>query len=129
MDVMAMRRLFGLMLLLASASLPAEVLRLAGNIWPPYTDKSLPGEGLSVELIRTALERGGYRVEYIEVPWERALFGLRNGSYDMVNGWPTLKRVDYTLSSRPFLVNRMRWVQRRGNDFRYDGLDSLIGHP
>ena len=39
-----MRRLFGLMLLLASASLPA-VLRLAGNIWPPYTDKSLPGEG------------------------------------------------------------------------------------
>ncbi|HAR06543.1 MAG TPA: amino acid ABC transporter substrate-binding protein [Pseudomonas sp.] len=129
MDVMAMRRLFGLMLLLASAALPAEVLRLAGNIWPPYTDKSLPGEGLSVELIRTALERGGYRVEYIEVPWERALFGLRNGSYDMVNGWPTLKRVDYTLSSRPFLVNRMRWVQRRGNDFRYDGLDSLIGHP
>ena len=23
----------------------------------------------------------------------------------------------------------MRWVQRRGSDFRYDGLDSLIGHP
>jgi len=126
---MVMRRLIGLMLLLASASLPAEVLRLAGNVWPPYTDKSLPGEGLSVELIRTALERGGYRVEYIEVPWERALFGLRSGSYDMVNGWPTLKRVDYTLSSRPFLVNRMRWVQRRGSGFRYDGLDSLIGHP
>ncbi len=81
-----MRRLFGLMLLLASASLPAEVLRLAGNIWPPYTDKSLPGEGLSVELIRTALERGGYRVEYIEVPWERALFApaqrqLRHGQW------------------------------------------------
>jgi len=126
---MAMRRLIGLMLLLASASLPAEVLRLAGNVWPPYTDESLPGEGLSVELIRTALERGGYRVEYIEVPWERALVGLRSGSYDMVNGWPTLKRVDYTLSSRPFLVNRMRWVQRSGSDFRYDGLDSLIGHP
>ncbi|WP_278400671.1 substrate-binding periplasmic protein [Stutzerimonas kunmingensis] len=85
------RRVIGLILLLASASLPAEVLRLAGNVWPPYTDRSLPGEGLSVELIRTALGRGGYQVEYIEVPWERALLGLRN--------------------------------------FRYDGLDSLVGHP
>jgi len=123
------RRVIGLILLLASASLPAEVLRLAGNVWPPYTDRSLPGEGLSVELIRTALGRGGYQVEYIEVPWERALLGLRNGSYDMINGWPTVKRVDYTLSSRPFLSNRMRWVQRRESNFRYDGLDSLVGHP
>jgi len=63
------------------------------------------------------------------VPWERALLGLRNGSYDMINGWPTVKRVDYTLSSRPFLSNRMRWVQRRESNFRYDGLDSLVGHP
>ncbi len=123
------RRVIGLILLLASASLPAEVLRLAGNVWPPYTDRSLPGEGLSVELIRTALGRGGYQVEYIEVPWERALLGLRNGSYDMINGWPTVKRVDYTLSSCPFLSNRMRWVQRRESNFRYDGLDSLVGHP
>jgi len=123
------RHFIGLILLLASASLPAEVLRLAGNIWPPYTDRSLPGEGLSVELIRTALGRGGYQVEYIEVPWERALLGLRNGSYDMINGWPSVKRVDYTLSSRPFLINRMRWVQRRESDMRYDGLDSLTGHP
>ncbi|PNF85495.1 amino acid ABC transporter substrate-binding protein [Stutzerimonas decontaminans] len=123
------RRVIGLILLLASASLPAEVLRLAGNVWPPYTDRSLPGDGVSVELIRTALGRAGYQVEYIEVPWERALLGLRNRSYDMVNGWSTVKRVDFTHSSRPFLINRMRWVQRRGSNIRYDGLDSLVGHP
>nr|WP_272890390.1 transporter substrate-binding domain-containing protein [Stutzerimonas stutzeri] len=118
-----------MILLLASASLPAEVLRLAGNIWPPYTDKRLPGDGLSVDLIRTALGRGGYELEYIEVPWERALLGVKNGSYDMINGWPTVKRVDYTRSSRPFLINRMRWLQRRESDIRYEGLDSLLGYP
>jgi len=123
------RRFLGLILLLASASLPAEVLRMAGNIWPPYTDSSLPNDGLSVDLIRTALGRGGYRVEYTEVPWERALLGLNSGAFDMINGWDTEKRVDYTRSSRPFLINRMRWVQRRGTDFRYDGLDSLLGYP
>jgi len=89
------------MLLLASASLPAEVLRLAGNVWPPYTDRSLPGEGLSVELIRTALGRGGYQVEYIEVPWERALLGLRNGSYDMINGWRRLHAQLTPVSEQP----------------------------
>ncbi|MEK0361219.1 substrate-binding periplasmic protein [Pseudomonas sp. CBC3] len=122
-------RLLWLALLLASTSLSADVLRLAGNAWPPYTDRRLPEDGLSVELIRTALGRAGYRIEYIEVPWERALLGLKTGSYDMVNGWPALNRADYVRRSQPFLTNRMRWVQRRDSDIRYDGLASLAVYP
>lgn len=117
-----------LVLLLASTSISAEVLRLAGNVWPPYTDRRLLNDGLSVDLIRAALGRAGYQVVYIEVPWERALLGLRNGSYDMINGWPTVKRAGYTRSSRPYLTNRMRWVQRRDSDFHYDELDDLVGY-
>ena len=92
------KRFLGLVLLLTSTSLSAEVLRLAGNVWPPYTDRGLPEQGLSVDLIRTALGRAGYRVEYREVPWERALLGLMNGRYDMINGWPAVDRVTYSLS-------------------------------
>jgi len=121
-------RLLWLALLLASTSLSADVLRLAGNAWPPYTDRRLPEDGLSVDLIRTALGRAGYRIEYIEVPWERALLGLKTGSYDMVNGWPALNRAGYVRRSQPFLTNRMRWVQRRDSDIRYDGLASLAGY-
>lgn len=122
------KRLSLLMLLLISTSAAADTLRLAGNIWPPYTDQSLPEGGLSVEIIRTALGRAGYRVEYVEVPWARALLGLRNGTYDMLNGWHSATRLAYLRSSRPFLANRMRWIERHDHGLSYHGLDSLLGH-
>jgi polar amino acid transport system substrate-binding protein len=103
-----------------------EALRLAGNTWPPYTDQRLPGGGLSVELIRTALGRAGYQVHYIEVPWERALLGLQHGSYDMVNAWSAPNRMRYAIYSRPFLTNRVRWLQRHDSNVAYSDLESLV---
>jgi len=127
MAVIGLRCFIGLALLLTSMSLSAVTLRLAGNVWPPYTDQRLPENGLSVELIRTALGRAGYQVQYTEVPWERALLGLKSGSYDMVNSWPEADRSSYARASRPFLTNRLRWVHRRGPHAPYGGLDSLVG--
>ena len=122
----ALKGLLVLALLLAHTQVGASTLRLAGNVWPPYTDRSLPENGLSVDLIRTALGRAGYKVDYIEVPWERAVQGVRSGRYDMLNGWPTSKRSGYARHSQPFLTNRLRWVKRRASDIRYDGLGSLV---
>lgn len=120
-------RLFLLLAVLACGTATSgEVLRLAANAWPPYTDQRLPGGGLSVQLIRTALGRAGYQVNYIEVPWERALLGLRHGRYDMVSGWPAPSRMKYASYSVPFLSNRVRWVQRRDNNIIYRDLDSLM---
>lgn len=118
--------LFLALLMMNTFTAQAEALRLAGNVWPPYTDQRLPGGGLSVELIRTALGRKGYQVDYIEVPWERALLGLRYGSYDLVNAWPASGRMKYGSYSRPFLTNRVRWIQRRDLNVEYNGLDSLV---
>ena len=117
-----------LIALLGSTSVTAEVLRLAGNAWPPYTDQRLLHSGLSVDLITTALGRAGYEVRYTEVPWERALRGLESGSYDLINGWPSESRARFAAVSRPFLTNRMRWVQRAEDDVPADGLHSLEGY-
>lgn len=125
--MIGLTRFIWLALLLTSTSLSAEALRLAGNVWPPYTDQRLLEDGLSVDLIRTALGRAGYVVHYIEVPWERALLGLKTGSYDMVNGWPAANRTRYARASRPFLTNRLRWLHRSDTYTPYDGLDSLVG--
>lgn len=116
------------LLLSVSVSVHAEVLRMAADAWPPYTDQTLPAGGLSVELIRTALGRAGYEVTYTEVPWERAVLGLQRGKYDIINDWFTIRHADYATYSRPLLKNRVRWVQRRGEGIRYDGRDSLRGY-
>lgn len=118
-------RLLGLILWLASAAASAEVLRLAADTWPPYTDQRLPAQGLSVDLIRTALGRAGYKVKYIEVPWERVVLGLQQGRYDLINDWYTVRHAPYARYSRPFLTNRVRWVKRRGAAIEYDGPASL----
>jgi len=124
--VNGLRMLLMLFVLMASTSLNAQVLRMAANVWPPYTDQRLPEDGLSVDLIRTALGRAGYQVEYVEVPWERALQGLRQGRYDLINDWTTTTHAAYARYGRAFLTNRVRWVQRRGEHFRYEGRGSLI---
>jgi polar amino acid transport system substrate-binding protein len=115
-------------LFLVSTSAGADTLRLVSNAWPPYSDQRLPEGGLSVDLVRTALGRAGYQVHYIEVPWERALLGLKGGTYDLLSGWPATKRAGYVRSARPYLTNRMRWVKRTTSDIHYEGLDSLIPH-
>ncbi|WP_260523661.1 ABC transporter substrate-binding protein [Pseudomonas sp. DNDY-54] len=119
------KRLLGSALLIASASVSAEVLTMAADCWPPYTDRRLPQDGLSVDLIRTALGRAGYEVQYVEVPWERAVLGLQRGKYDLINDWHTVRHEDYARYSRPFMSNRVRWIKRRGDDIHYDGPESL----
>ncbi|MFL9814225.1 transporter substrate-binding domain-containing protein [Stutzerimonas sp. VN223-3] len=112
--------------MISTTTTHAEVLRLAGNVWPPYTDQRLSGGGLSVELVRTALGRAGYQVDYIEVPWARAVLGLKRGNYDMLNVWPSTHHTVYARYTRAFLTNRVRWVQRHDNRIIYRGLESLV---
>ena len=76
--------LLALLLLLTQTAGAAEPLRLAANNWPPFTDRSLPGNGLATDLVSTALSRAGYRSQYIEVPWARVIKGVQQGNYDVV---------------------------------------------
>ncbi|OEC62003.1 ABC transporter substrate-binding protein [Pseudomonas sp. ENNP23] len=116
-----------LFLLLGAAGLRAEPLRLAGDVWPPFTDARLPGNGLAVQLVEAALQRAGYTTKYFEVPWARVLQGVQVGDYDVVvSAWYKDDRVVYGLYSEPYLVNRIRFVQRRGAGLHYTKLDDLL---
>lgn len=106
-----------LLTLLAGASASAEHLRLAGDAWPPFTDQSLADNGLAVDLVSTALRRAGYTSEYVEVPWARVLRGLEQGDYDVIAAaWYSAERTRFGLFSEPYLVNRIRFLKRKGAD-------------
>ncbi|GAC1031378.1 transporter substrate-binding domain-containing protein [Pseudomonas sp. No.21] len=115
-----------LLVLLCSGPLRAEHLRLVADTWPPFTDASLPEGGLAVDLVVTALERAGHSTEYVEVPWARALRGLEVGDYDVViNAWYDQARAVYGLYSRPYLVNRVRFLRHRGAKIDFQTLADL----
>lgn len=119
-----------LLLLLPLSLAAAQPLRLVANPWPPFTDRTLPANGLASDLVQQALQRAGYTTRYVEVPWERAVLGLRRGDYDvLISAWYTEERTAYGHFSRPYLVNRIRFLQRKGGGIRYESLADLRGHP
>ena len=88
-----------LLLLLSPALASAELLRLVADPWPPFNDQRLLGKGLASDLVEQALARAGYTTSYVEVPWERAVLGLKRGNYDvLINAWYSAYRSEYGLS-------------------------------
>lgn len=119
-------RAFCLLLLWPLLGQASEALRLAANPWPPFTDQRMLNNGVAADIVTTALTRAGYLTQYIEVPWERALHGLQRADYDvLVNAWYTRERADFGYYSQPYLVNRVRFLQRKGANIRYRQLVDL----
>jgi polar amino acid transport system substrate-binding protein len=118
-----------LLLLLSPALASAELLRLVADPWPPFNDQRLPGKGLSTDLVEQALARAGYTTSYVEVPWERAVLGLKRKDYDvLINAWYSDERAEYGYFSQPYLVNRIRFMQRKGSDIHFETLADLYSH-
>ena len=118
-----------LLLLLSPALASAELLRLVADPWPPFTDQRLPGKGLASDLVEQALARAGYTTSYAEVPWERAVLPPNRGDHHaLINPWYSADRTEYGYFSQPYLVNRIRLLQRKGGSIRFETLADLYPH-
>ena len=42
-----------------------EALRITANIWPPYVDDEMSGNGVAIILVTAALERAGYESQLV----------------------------------------------------------------
>ncbi|HFD81597.1 MAG TPA: amino acid ABC transporter substrate-binding protein [Gammaproteobacteria bacterium] len=121
--------LAALCLLFASHSLFAESLNVVhSGKWPPYSDVALPGQGLGVDLVTTALKRAGYTVYLNTDSWERNLEGGKLGVYDVVaTAWYSDERNQYLDFSKPYLKTYVRFIKRKDSDFEFNDLGDLKG--
>ena len=74
---------------LAASSAGAEQhlaeARFCFNDWPPYTSVDEEGAvGISVEVLTEAATRAGYQPVFTELPWNRCLELVRDGTIDAV---------------------------------------------
>ena len=74
-------------LLLCCYSLSAQQksLAIATVEYPPYSSKSLPEYGYVNHIVSTAFENAGYDVNFVFLPWSRALHGAKAGDFDLVS--------------------------------------------
>lgn len=117
-----------ILMLVAGAAQSAEVLRVVASPWPPYSDQGLPKKGLSMELVRAALIRAGYKPEIYLESWPRTLEGAEIGVYDVIAAaWYSKEREAKFDFSEPYLNNRVRLLKHDESGFKFDSLDDLAG--
>jgi polar amino acid transport system substrate-binding protein len=96
--------------------------------WEPYSDEHLPNYGFDNDLLIEAMERAGYDVKIVMLPWSRALQGATDGEYDILPSiWYTPERAEKLVYSKPFATNRLRFVKPIGSNFDYRKLEDLKG--
>lgn len=117
---------FALLPAMALAEHP-HTLRLASDIWPPFTDAT-DRQGVAVELVRTALERAGIEAVTTIVDWKDVETGIRQARFDGCAAmWRTEKRARELLFSQPYLENRLVLVGRRGSNVSATKMSDLAG--
>lgn len=89
MKIPAVRRLLAVLLLaVATAGAAACELRMRWNDDPPYLMRDAAGRvsGLYAELVGATVQRMGCRLQWLEMPWARALLELEAGRVDILAG-------------------------------------------
>jgi polar amino acid transport system substrate-binding protein len=121
--------LLGMLMLAQTAA--ADRLRLVADAWPPFTDATMVNGGLATELVTTALARAGYASEFEQVPWARALLGIKEGRYDvLVNAWSSEERTQIGQFSGSYLQNRISFIKRKDSAMTFNGdLTELYPYP
>jgi ABC-type amino acid transport substrate-binding protein len=122
--------LVGLALLTAmpSAAQPSPTLRLASDVWPPFTDV-LGNTRIAVDLVTEALGHSDQDVKIIiREDFGKLMEGIISGTYDGSAAlWHSTEREAFLFFSRPYLENRLVLVGRKGADVSATDLASLAG--
>ena len=123
--------LVGLALLTAlpSAAQPDSTqIRLASDVWPPFTDV-LGNTRIAIDLVTEALGHSNQEVRIIiREDFGKLMEGIVAGTYDGSAAlWHSTEREAFLIFSRPYMENRLVLVGRKGADVSATDLASLAG--
>ena len=122
--------LLALLTLISSVS-QASTLSIVAKEEAPYFGKNLPQQGLSAEIVQTALNHAGFTSDISYKTWPRAYEGAQIGVFDILGSiWKTDFRSQDFAFSEPYLFHEIQFI-RRQDDAQYifkslKDLDGLI---
>jgi polar amino acid transport system substrate-binding protein len=119
--------LLTIILLSSVSSFAAEKrFTLATVDFPPYYASGLPENGWVSEVVRTALETQGYKVEIRFMPWAKAVKYTKQGYYDALLGaFYTEERAESYYFSAPISQARTGFFKWKENDISFKELTDL----
>tara|TARA_R110001592_G_scaffold363398_1_gene687916 strand:- start:4480 stop:5235 length:756 start_codon:yes stop_codon:yes gene_type:complete len=105
-----------------------DTVRLMANTSPPYSDKTLPEQGLALEIVKHVFAATPYKPDITIDNWSRAVEGASLGVYDgLAAAWYSDARNDDLLFSEPYLSSQLIILKLRSNPRQYNSLRDLAG--
>ncbi len=104
-----------------------KTITIAGDEWCPINcSQDATNPGYMIEVAQEAFGLTGYHVEYIEMPWMRAVNLARNGEIDAIVGAFEDDAPDFVFPTEPILFIRPSTLfARQGLAWQFTGIDSL----
>lgn len=79
-----------------------------------------------MHVISSVLERAGYQVETVVVPWARIMDGAQRGTYDIVGSlFLTEDLKGHMTYSEPYYTTAVKFLRKSGTAHAFDSLDDL----
>jgi len=120
--------LLSILFLLCFSSL-TSALSIVSKEEAPYIGNELPNQGLSIEIINTALQRAGYKTNYVFETWPRTYEGALIGIYDVIGSiWRNSDREKDFVFSDAYLFHEIKFIKRKADtEVKFNNLDDLQG--
>jgi len=117
-----------LVLLLATApGIYGQNLKLASDIWPPFTNEAGDVHYAS-DLVNEAFGHMNMKANTTIIEFSEVITGINDGRFDGSAAlWKSSKRESYMVFSDPYLENRLVVVGRKGSPVNYRRLSDLRG--
>jgi len=101
---------------------------LVADAWPPYNNEvGSEREGFMIDVARAVFEPRGYEVDYLNVPWRRALAGTRDGTYDGAVAASRTEGPELVFPECELLRNHPAFYARSDSTWEFRGPSSLEG--
>lgn len=117
--------IFSLAYLFTLTCVSAQYLKLASDVWPPFTNQE--GEkAIAIEMVQTALNRIEIKSKVEIKDFDEIIGSLKTGLYSGSAAlWKTPTREEFISFSNPYLQNQLILVGLRGADVKEKSLMDL----
>ncbi len=103
-------------------------IRLASDIWPPFTDTK-NNTAFAIDLVKLALSRSGVSIKNQITEFNEVINDIKTAKIDgSAAMWKSEDREEYLIFSDPYLHNQLILVGKKGSDVNKSSLSELKGN-
>ena len=123
---MKIRALLVLCLVWSVTAFAGDAISLRADRWEPFNgDPAAAKPGYMIEVARVVFEKAGYTVDYQNETWERSIEEVGKGTIDGIIGVSPGEAEEIILPTEKLGQAEMMLFVKKGNPWRYTGVDSL----